>query len=131
MASVKLVYCLSEWEESDPQIRERRARGGTLHPRRQYCSKQSFLSTPASSWVLNVCIFKKIPFKILKGVVIITVFFFSKITKKADPTRKHLLAIMYLSKRNNILATEEQENLKRKTREYIRFLGISGFNLAT
>lgn len=32
MASVKLVYCLSEWEESDPQIRERRARGGTLHP---------------------------------------------------------------------------------------------------
>lgn len=63
--------------------------------------------------------------------MIITVFFFSKITKKSDPTRTHLLAIMYLSNRNNILATEEHENMKRKTREYIRFPGISGFNLAT
>lgn len=37
---------------------------------------------------------------------------------------------MYLSNRNNILATEEHENMKRKTREYIRSLGISAFNLA-
>lgn len=38
---------------------------------------------------------------------------------------------MYLSNRNNILATEEQKIIKRKPRECSRSFEISGSNLAT
>lgn len=37
---------------------------------------------------------------------------------------------MYLSNRNNVLATEENKSLKRKTRECSRSFGISGSNPA-